>query len=272
LLAEADFDVPVVAVQHSCVASWWEAVRGTALPEDFRWRTELVRRGLRRADVVAAPSASFAATTARLYDLGERVRTVHNGRTQRQRAPAAPDDCVFTAGRLWDEGKDLATLDAAASRLAVPVCAAGPVQAPHGAGIAFEAVHALGLLDEEAMAARLARRPIFVSSALYEPFGLAVLEAAAAGCPLILSDIPAFRELWDGAALFVAPRDADGFAATIEALLGDDLRRDALGRRARSKARRFTAAAMAAGMAALYGSLGVTESATARLPLAGAAA
>ena len=35
-----------------------------------------------------------------------------------------------------------------------------------------------------------------------------MLEAASAGCPLILGDIPTFRELWDGAAVFVAPDDA----------------------------------------------------------------
>ena len=51
-----------------------------------------------------------------------------------------------------------------------------------------------------------ARCPIFVSAARYEPFGLAVLEAAQAGCALVLSDIPTFRELWDGAALFVPRR------------------------------------------------------------------
>ncbi len=51
-------------------------------------------------------------------------------------------------------------------------------------------------------------RPIFVSTSLYEPFGLAVLEAAQAGCPLVLSDIATFRELWDGAAIFFPPGDA----------------------------------------------------------------
>ena len=64
----------------------------------------------------------------------------------------------------------------------------------------------LGELDERTLAGCLSARPVFVSAARYEPFGLAVLEAAQAGCPLVLSDIPTFRELWDGAALFVDPR------------------------------------------------------------------
>ena len=54
--------------------------------------------------------------------------------------------------------------------------------------------------------------------ARYEPFGLAVLEAAQAGMRLVLSDIPSFRELWDGAATFVASRRADLLPALRHAL------------------------------------------------------
>jgi glycosyltransferase involved in cell wall biosynthesis len=76
-----------------------------------------------------------------------------------------------------------------------------------------------------------------------------VLEAAQAGCPLVLSDIPTFRELWDDAALFVPPGDAAGFAAAIERAAQDA---DRLGARAEERAARYTPEAMASGMAALY--------------------
>jgi glycosyltransferase involved in cell wall biosynthesis len=161
-------------------------------------------------------------------------------------------DCVFTAGRLWDEGKNLTTLDAAAARLPVPVHAAGPLAGPNGARISFDAVHSVGELGEAEIRRWLAARPVFASSALYEPFGLAVLEAAGAGCPLVLSDIPTFRELWDGAALFVPALDSAGFAAAIGDLVGDDFRRDALGRAARERAARYTPRAMADAMASIY--------------------
>src|SRR5207253_6229241 len=134
-------------------------------------------------------------------------------------------------------------------------------------------VHPLGELDEAGIGRRLSARPVFVSTALYEPFGLAVLEAAAAGCPLVLSDIPTFRELWDGAALFVAPRDADGFARAIGDLVGDDAARHALGRAARMRATRYTPAATAAAMAALYEDLvaGIADDSFAPADLVGAA-
>jgi glycosyltransferase involved in cell wall biosynthesis len=252
LLAGADFEMPTVAVQHSCLASWWQAVRGTPLPPDFAWRSDLVAAGLKSADLVVAPTAAFAAVTRDVYGLGSVPRAVHNGRAPLPLEPRAPRDCAFTAGRLWDEGKNLATLDAAAALLPFPIHAAGPLSGPNGAGIAFEAVHALGELDEAGIAHWLSARPVFVSAALYEPFGLAVLEAAAAGCPLVLSDIPTFRELWDGAALFVPARDSDGFARAIRELVGDDGARDALGRAARRRAARYTPAATAEAMAALY--------------------
>lgn len=43
---------------------------------------------------------------------------------------------------------------------------------------------------------------IYVHPALCEPFGLAVVEAAQAGCALVLSEIAPLRENWEGAALF----------------------------------------------------------------------
>jgi len=252
LAAEAAFPVPVVAVNHSCVATWWEAVHGTDLPADFAWRTALVRAGLHKADAVVTPTGAFGEVVRRRYDLPKAPRTVHNGRTPLTVRSGAPHDFVFTAGRLWDEGKNLATVDAAASGVAVPVRAAGPLKGPNGAEVVFDNLHCLGQIGEEELARWLSARPVFVSAALYEPFGLAVLEAASAGCPLILADIPTFRELWDGVAIFVPPRDERGFTTAISALVGDDFERAVLGKAAADRAARFTPDAMAAQMASLY--------------------
>ena len=255
LAAAARFAVPVVAVQHSCVATWWEAVHGSELPADFAWRTELVRAGLNAADAVVAPTAAFAAATQRVYALAEPPRTVHNGRSPFPLPRQAPHDFVFTAGRLWDEGKNLETLDAAAGHIGVPVRAAGPIAGPNGAAVMFDNIHCLGNLGEEELARWLSARPVFVSAALYEPFGLAVLEAASAGCPLILSDIPTFRELWDEVAIFVPPRDEEGFTRAIANLVADDFERAVIGRAAKERAGLYSPDAMAAQMAAIYRSL-----------------
>jgi glycosyltransferase involved in cell wall biosynthesis len=256
LAAAAAFPAPVVAVCHSCVATWWQAVRTGRLPDEFVWRTDLVREGYRAADRLLAPSAAFAHATATTYGLKAPPSVIHNGRRAIQSTnEQAPEPFAFTAGRLWDEGKDLATLDRAAERIAIPVLAAGPLQGPNGTQVAARHVQALGRLTDAEVAQYLGQRPIFVSTARYEPFGLAVLEAAQAGCGLILSDIPTFRELWDNAALFVPPGDDEALAQTITRLAQDRHERDRLGRRAQETAKAYSLEAMSMKTLDVYRSL-----------------
>jgi len=255
LAAGGGFTMPVVAACHSCVASWWEAVRGGLLPADLAWRSALVAEGYRAADRLLAPSAAFAATTARLYGLAAPPRVVHNGRTRLPAAqpPAAlPESFVFAAGRLWDEGKNVGLLDGIAARLPLPVVTAGPLAGPQGGAIALPSLHNLGSLDSGQMAACFEAASLFISPARYEPFGLAVLEAAQAGCPLVLSDIASFREIWGDAADYVHPEDGDGFVAAIERLSGDAALRHRRGAAAAARARRYTPEAMARGTRELY--------------------
>ena len=254
--AATTFPCPVLAVGHSCVATWWDAVRGTPLPAEFAWQADLIGRGYVAADAVAVPSAAFAAATAARYRLPRRPVVLWNGRAAAEPFRATPPvRAAVTAGRLWDEGKDVATLDRAAALTDVPVRAIGPHRGPNGASLATTHLQAVGSLPAAALREVFATRPVFLSAARYEPFGLAVLEAAQAGCALVLSDIPTFRELWDGAATFVPPGDAAGFAAELDGLVGDPDRRERLGEAARERAARYTLDAAANGVARLYQAL-----------------
>ncbi|HEV2569573.1 glycosyltransferase family 4 protein [Sphingomonas sp.] len=257
LAASMRFDQPVVAVAHSCVGTWWQAVRGGRIDSDLGWRAELTGEGLATADAIVAPSGAFAAMLQHCYGLEQAPKVVHNGRRPLQIATGEPQNVAFTAGRLWDEGKNVAVLDHAARLTKVPIRAAGPVFGPNGTGISLSNLQALGSLDAHGVGAVLAGRPVFVSAAVYEPFGLAVLEAAQAGCALVLSDIPTFRELWEGAARFVYPHDAAGFALALEEIVGDPSLRAQLGAAAQARAAAYSVKRMAAGMAALYASLPV---------------
>ena len=235
------------------------------------WRTDLVRRGYQAASMLLAPSLAFADATALCYDLEKTPVVVRNGRrTLTPGETLSPRPFVFTAGRLWDEGKNLATIDRAAARLSIPVVAAGPLQGPNDARVEARHVAALGRLNDADVARYLSARPIFVSAARYEPFGLAVLEAAQAGCALVLSDIPTFRELWEGAAIFVSPDDDRGMAAAIERLAGDADERGRMGAAARNKAESYSVEAMSAGVLSAYRS--VLSSKSHGLSLEGAAA
>ena len=253
LAALAAFDRPVLGACHSCPASWWAAVRGTELPADFAWRRDLLADGYAACDALIAPTAAFARTVAELYGFIPAV--VWNGRRPPTPAQGGSARFALTAGRLWDEGKDLATLDLTAARLPYPVVALGASRGPGGAGVELHRIAAPGAQSAAETALWMARAPVFVSTAVYEPFGLAVLEAAQAGAALVLSDIGSFRELWDGAALFVPPRDADGFAAALQRLLEDEAERTVMAARARRRAARYSLHAMATATRAQYAAL-----------------
>ena len=244
LLGDARWPVPVVAMAHSCVGTWWQAVRGGAMPADLAWRANATRRGLVQAGLVVAPSASFAEALRAHYAIARPIEVVLNGRTPMLCA-ARRQPHALCAGRLWDEGKAIAELDTACAGLPWPVLAAGPRTGSNGASVTCRHLRMLGCLDDAALAAEFARAAVFVSVARYEPFGLAVLEAAQAGCALVLSDIPIFRELWDDAAVFVGK---DGIAAALDRLLRDPALCGAYGKRAAERAKAFSAQRMVGAM------------------------
>ncbi|MGU3466767.1 glycosyltransferase [Methylobacterium sp. C33D] len=262
-MALADFPVPVVAVCHSCVATWWDAVETGPLPADLAWRHDLTARGCRAADALLAPTRAHALATARVCGLARPPAVVRNGRAPGAARPRAAEPFAFTAGRLWDRAKNAAALDRLAARLPVPLRAAGPVDGPNGARVETRHLRRLGRLDDAGIAAELAGRPVFVSLARYEPFGLAVLEAAAAGCALVLSDMPVFRELWDGAAAFVGADDDAAAARAVRDLLDDPARRDAAGAAAADRAARYGVEAMTEGVLGVL--RGLRDGAPARL-------
>jgi glycogen synthase len=257
LASQSPFSVPLVAVMHSCVGTWWEAVRGGALPPELAWRANAVAAGLRAADAVVAPSQAFADLVRQVYGPMTQMRVVHNGRTGPEAhssgRPSSSRNGVLAIGRLWDEGKNISFLDRVAGRLRhVPFLAAGALCAPGGGSAVLNTIKHLGILNDAGIAKAMDAARIFASSALYEPFGLTVLEAAQAKLPLILSDIPTFRELWGDAAVFLPPRDEDAWARTLTELHArpEECRR--LGEKAHAKASHYTTDGCARAMRHLH--------------------
>lgn len=240
------WDRPTVVVGHSCVSSWWEAVHGEPPPGEWDRYREVVGRGLRGADVVVAPSRAMRDALERHYAPIGRTLVVPNALPLRadgsRPRDVSKEPLVLAAGRAWDPAKNLGTLDAAARWLRWPVYVAGEAVAPQEGGgrIALRHARALGQLPAAEVRAWMARAAIYALPARYEPFGLSVLEAAAAGCALVLGDIASLRENWEGAAVFVDPEDAGALAAALEALALDDRARARLAAAARARSARFT--------------------------------
>lgn len=250
--AAAGFRAPIVVVAHSCVSTWWHACRGEAPPAEWSLYEERLRRGLAAADCVVAPTAGYMAALVAAHGEPRSRRVIRNGRDAGRYRAGEKQPAVLAAGRVWDEAKNIVRLCEAAPRIDAPVRIAGEgalAGAPPN-------VTALGRLDSAALAEEMARAAIFASPARYEPFGLAVLEAALSGCALILADIPTFRELWGGAARFVDAGDAEAIAAAANALLGDPAECARAGEAARQRGRDYGVEAMAYSYLDLYRELG----------------
>ncbi|WP_404926681.1 glycosyltransferase family 4 protein [Mesorhizobium sp. ORM16] len=246
-----DAPCPVVVVSHSCVVTWFHAVKGQAVDSAWDWQKQRNRRGFDRADAVIAPSHSHAAMLETCYGQIARLNVVANGARPIAKAEKR-QPLVFAAARWWDEAKNATVIDQAASITQWPVFAAGSTLGPDGQRAGFSHAVALGALPHDEMRSLMARAGIFVSPSLYEPFGLATLEAAMSATPLVLSDIATYRELWDGAALFYDARDPHDLAACINRLSADAQHRRELGRAALRRSRRFSLARQATAMRDVY--------------------
>ena len=195
---------------------------------------------VRRADAIIGNSAGEAALLRR--DFGERLPITVipegielPGDSRRRPTPADTDDTdpdgqvgrttILSVGRL-EAYKGVERVVAAMAFLPpthrLVVVGQGPdreaiERAATGAGVADRVV-LRGRVPDEELLAWYQRAALFISLSAHESFGLAVLEAAAAGVPVVASDIPAHRE----ASSFVPPgritlvpsaSDASGIAA-----------------------------------------------------------
>jgi glycosyltransferase involved in cell wall biosynthesis len=246
---------PVMVVAHSCVVTWWRAVHGSDPPAEWDEYRRRVAAGLAAASAVVAPTRAFLRRLRAAYGPSWHAEVVPNGRDASAHVEARRprrDDVVFACGRLWDEAKDLRLLDGVARQLRWPVHIAGDTTGPSGRGFEPAAARCLGALPADAIAVEMGRAALFAHPSRYEPFGLAPLEAAHAGCALVLADLPELRELWDGAATFVPPGDAAAWASALGALIDDPDRRRESAEAAVARAADHGAAAMAAAYAASY--------------------
>lgn len=190
---------PVIVVAHSCVYSWWRAVHGCDPGPEWAEYYRRVVDGLSSCETVITPSRFMADEIEREYQIAsEKVQVIYNFSSAPESCAAKEPFCL-AAGRLWDQAKNLSLLTEMAPHLRWPLKLAQDL--PHAE-----------LLE------CMSRASIFLHPALYEPFGLSVLEAARAGCCLILADIPSLRELWSGSAVFIDPRQPEQWICRLNQL------------------------------------------------------
>jgi len=189
---------------HSDVLSWAAACRPEGL-ENSAWLEQyrfLVQRGLDAADVVVAPTKWMMGELHRHFPIRCESRVILNGRSlnggvvDHKRSLQA-----VCAGRLWDEAKNVAMLSEVDYRM--PIVVAGSTSQQDHHALKFSAnVTFAGKLDEVDLLELFRSSSIYLAASIYEPFGLAPLEAALCGCAVVARDIPSLHEVWADGALF----------------------------------------------------------------------
>jgi glycosyltransferase involved in cell wall biosynthesis len=277
------FEAPKVLVAHSDVLSWWRAVHGTEAPASWNRYREETSAGLEGADAVVAPTAAMLEELQRDHTLNpERTRIIPNGSPTPPPSRATPSELhqilhqverkfdavreggpfVVGSGRFWDAAKNLAALDAAAAGLSWPVVVAGDL----GEGPEPRHTCSTGVLDSAALAALRRQARIYAAPAVYEPFGLGILEAAGDRCALVLGDIPSLRELWEDAAIFVDPRDPLALHEVLACLIDAPKVRADLAGRAQARAAGYSIERTARAYRSLYETLRNREAGRPRIP------
>ncbi len=258
--ASLPWECPVVLTAHSCVSTWWAAVKQTTLASSWHRYRDEVCHALGAADLVTAPSEAMLRALQHEYAIDLANATViANGVDGSGFQPGRNEEFIFAAGRLWDEAKNVQALCRIADQVSWPVYLAGEASDPGGSTTAWPGCRLLGQLSREALAGWYSRAAVYALPARYEPFGLSALEAALSGCALVLGDIPSLRELWDGAAVFVPPADTDRLLGTLEGLIEDSQMRAQIAARCLSRAQRFTAGRMGSDYAEAYRSVAVNR-------------
>jgi glycosyltransferase involved in cell wall biosynthesis len=249
------FAAPKIIVAHSCALSWWQAVTGTPPPPAYDGYRLVVQTGLTAADAVVTPTGTMLRALVGHYGHPARPRIIPGAAPARSFRPSAKEPSIATVGRLWDPAKNIAALGDIASSLAWPIYAAGSNIDLDGKPRRARGLHPLGELSRPEVASLLSRAAIFALPARYESFGLSVLEAALAGCALVLGDIPELRETWNDTAIYVPPDDRRALTVALQELIDDSDRRTDMARRARARALARAPERTASAYLALYAEL-----------------
>lgn len=231
--ASLPWNVPTVVSANGDLVSRCQAISRHGAYESVEYARR-VQGGLRSASMVVAPNAATLADLERNFGPIPASRVICQARRIDVPEVGGKRNMILSVGSVGNEAKNLNMLQRTARSLDWPIYIAG--NSGNQRNPQMRGVSLLGRQSSSALNALYSRASIFALPAKYDPMGTTVQEAAQFGCALVLGDIPAYRELWDGAAIFVAPDDEGELAEALRLLQNDRHTLDALAASARRRA------------------------------------
>jgi glycosyltransferase involved in cell wall biosynthesis len=210
----------------------------TLTPRGAAWHQAMIRRATHQASAIVVPTAAVAAELREHASGPAPVHVIPHGVTplEGDADVSLPDRYVLALGTV-EPRKGLDVLVKAMREVNLPLVVVGP----RGWGsVALEGAHVLGRLTDAELATVLRRATVLAVPSLAEGFGLPVIEAMAAGVPVVHSDAPALVEVAGGAGV-VAPRgDPTALAEALRTVIEDTAKAASLVAAGRARAAGFT--------------------------------
>jgi glycosyltransferase involved in cell wall biosynthesis len=237
---------PAVATFHDLFV-----LTGEYSTPEFRTRfADQARHAAARADMVIAVSEFTRGQVISLLGVEPaRVRVVHHGtRALAFPGQVARQKVILNVGAIQKRKNIVRLVEAFEAvdpswRLVLIGSSgygAAEIHARIAASPAAERISVLGYVTPEELAAWYARAMIFAFPSLDEGFGMPVLEAMAAGTPVMTSNRSALPEVAGDAALLADPEDTGALVHALRRLVEDEDLRSRLSQLGTEHAKLFT--------------------------------
>lgn len=238
----------------------------------YGWQTELLRKVQKwvvgKADAVVTPSKYFQKLVSGWISDPQKVRVIYNGipienSKQIQNSDSKISKIIFSAGRLvpWKGFDSLIEIMKELPGWKLIIAGDGPEKQNLESRILNlelqNRVQLTGSIPREKLLEYLHGADIFVLNTSFESFSFQVVEAMAAGIPVVTTNIGNLQEIIKDKreGILVAPNDKDAILSAINKISSDEKFRNQIIANAQEKAEEFSIGKTADNLSKLLWSL-----------------